>query len=83
MADRIRVYLLDDHDVVREGLRFLLERTEDIEVVGESATAAEATTRIPACVRMSPSSTPGSRTAPGSRCAAPCGQWTPRSRHSS
>ncbi len=48
MADRIRVYLLDDHDVVREGLRFLLERTEDIEVVGESATAAEATTRIPA-----------------------------------
>ena len=48
MADRIRVYLLDDHDVVREGLRFLLERTEDIEVVGDSATAAEATTRIPA-----------------------------------
>ena len=37
MADPIRVYLLDDHDVVREGLRFLLERTEDIEVVGESA----------------------------------------------
>jgi len=30
------------------GLRFLLERTEDIEVVGESATAAGATTRIPA-----------------------------------
>ena len=48
MADRIRVYLLDDHDVVREGLRFLLERTEDIEVVGESATATEATARIPA-----------------------------------
>ncbi len=48
MADPIRVYLLDDHDVVREGLRFLLERTEDIEVVGESATATEATARIPA-----------------------------------
>ena len=48
MADRIKVYLLDDHDVVREGLRFLLERTEDIEVVGDSGTAAEATTRIPA-----------------------------------
>jgi len=43
----IRVYLLDDHDVVREGLRFLLER-HDIEVVGESGTAAEATARIPA-----------------------------------
>ncbi len=46
--ERIRVYLLDDHEVVREGLRFLLERTEDIEVVGESATAAEAIARIPA-----------------------------------
>ncbi len=43
----IRVYLLDDHDVVREGLRFLLER-HDIEVVGESSTATEATARIPA-----------------------------------
>ena len=83
MADRIRVYLLDDHDVVREGLRFLLERTEDIEVVGESATAAEATTRIPALRPDSPSSTPGYLTAPASRCAARCGPWTPRSRRSS
>ena len=48
MAEPIRVYLLDDHDVVREGLRFLLERQEDIVVVGESGTAAEATTHIPA-----------------------------------
>ena len=48
MADPIRVYLLDDHDVVRQGLRFLLEQQEDIEVVGESATATEATARIPA-----------------------------------
>ena len=48
MADPIRVYLLDDHDVVRQGLRFLLEQQDDIEVVGESATAAEATARIPA-----------------------------------
>ena len=45
---KIRVYLLDDHDVVREGLRFLLEAQGDIEVVGESATAMEATARIPA-----------------------------------
>lgn len=43
----VRVFLLDDHDVVREGLRFLLER-HGIEVVGEAATAAEATARIPA-----------------------------------
>ncbi len=47
MAEPIRVFLLDDHDVVREGLRFLLER-HDIEVVGEAGTAAEATAQIPA-----------------------------------
>jgi two-component system response regulator DevR len=46
-VDPVRVFLLDDHDVVREGLRFLLER-HGIEVVGEAATAAEATAQIPA-----------------------------------
>ncbi|WP_433606580.1 response regulator [Dactylosporangium sp. CA-139114] len=44
----IRVYLLDDHEVVRFGLRELLEREGDIEVVGESGSAVEATHRIPA-----------------------------------
>lgn len=44
----IRVYLLDDHEVVRRGLRELLEVEDDIEVVGESASATEATRRIPA-----------------------------------
>ncbi len=44
----IRVYLLDDHEVVRRGLRQLLEDAGDIEVVGESGLAAEATSRIPA-----------------------------------
>ena len=48
MVEPIRVYLLDDHDVVREGLTFLLEQQDDIVVVGQSATAAEATARIPA-----------------------------------
>ena len=48
VSDKIRVYLLDDHDVVREGLKFLLERQEDIVVVGDSASAVEATARIPA-----------------------------------
>ena len=48
MADTIRVYLLDDHDVVRQGLRFLLEQQDDIEVVGEAGTATEAAARIPA-----------------------------------
>jgi DNA-binding NarL/FixJ family response regulator len=44
----IRVFLLDDHEVVRQGLRALLESGGDIEVVGESGLAVEATARIPA-----------------------------------
>jgi two-component system response regulator DevR len=43
----IRVFLLDDHEVVREGLRSLLESDPDITVVGDASTAAEALTRIP------------------------------------
>ena len=39
----IRVFLLDDHEVVRQGLRALLESAGDIEVVGESGSAVEAT----------------------------------------
>jgi two-component system, NarL family, response regulator DevR len=45
---KIRVFLLDDHEVVRRGLRDLLESDGDIEVVGESGSAVEATRRIPA-----------------------------------
>ena len=44
----IRVYLLDDHEVVRRGIRELLEAEGDIVVVGESGLAAEARRRIPA-----------------------------------
>ena len=47
-ASRISVYLLDDHEVVREGLKTMLEASGDIEVIGESASAVEATRRIPA-----------------------------------
>ena len=43
----IRVFLLDDHEVVRRGLRELLESEDDLEVVGEAGTAEEATARIP------------------------------------
>ncbi len=45
---RIRVFLLDDHEVVRRGLRELLEDQPDIEVVGEAESAAAALRRIPA-----------------------------------
>ncbi|MEV7543374.1 response regulator transcription factor [Streptomyces sp. NPDC089915] len=42
---RIRVLLVDDHQVVRRGLRTFLEVQEDIEVVGEAADGAEGTDR--------------------------------------
>ena len=45
---KVRVYLLDDHEIVRRGLRELLENDGRIEVVGESGLAEEATRRIPA-----------------------------------
>ncbi|MFF5288392.1 response regulator [Paractinoplanes globisporus] len=44
----IRVFLLDDHEVVRRGLIDLLQADGDIEVVGESGSAQEAIRRIPA-----------------------------------
>ena len=43
----IRVFLLDDHEVVRRGLTALLESVGDIEVVGEAGSAAEALRLIP------------------------------------
>ena len=42
-----RVFLLDDHEVVRRGLRDLLEQEADLEIVGEAGTAEEAYGRIP------------------------------------
>jgi len=44
----VRVFLLDDHEIVRRGLRELLEDEDDLEVVGEAGTAEEALTRIAA-----------------------------------
>jgi DNA-binding NarL/FixJ family response regulator len=43
----IRVFLLDDHEIVRAGLRSLLEDAEGFAVVGEAATVQEALDRIP------------------------------------
>jgi DNA-binding NarL/FixJ family response regulator len=48
-ADRpIGVFLLDDHEIVRKGVRDLLEAQPDIRVVGEAGTASSALARIPA-----------------------------------
>jgi two-component system, NarL family, response regulator DevR len=44
----VRVFLLDDHEMVRRGVREMLEAEGDIEVVGEASTAAEALARVPA-----------------------------------
>jgi DNA-binding NarL/FixJ family response regulator len=44
----ITVFLLDDHEIVRRGIKELLESEGDIQVVGESGLAAEAARRIPA-----------------------------------
>jgi two-component system, NarL family, response regulator DevR len=47
----ITTYLVDDHAVVRRGIRALLEAESDIEVVGEAGTAAEA---VPAILELRP-----------------------------
>jgi DNA-binding NarL/FixJ family response regulator len=44
----IAVFLLDDHEIVRRGVRDLLEAEPDIRVVGEAGTASSALARIPA-----------------------------------
>jgi two-component system, NarL family, response regulator DevR len=43
----VGVFLLDDHEVVRTGLRSLLEAADDLTVVGEAASVEEALSRIP------------------------------------
>ncbi len=48
VSEPIRVFLLDDHEIVRRGIKELLESAGDIVVVGESGLAEEATRRIPA-----------------------------------
>jgi DNA-binding NarL/FixJ family response regulator len=44
----IKVFLLDDHEVVRRGVRDMLEAEGDIQVIGEAGTASSALARIPA-----------------------------------
>ncbi len=51
MADTIRIMLVDDHEVVRMGLRTLLERRPGFSIVGEAGTVAEA---LEAARRLTP-----------------------------
>lgn len=45
-AKTVRVVVVDDHDLVRDGLRLVLSREPDFEVVGEASTVAEAIRRV-------------------------------------
>ncbi len=47
MSQKIRVFLVDDHEVVRKGMKFLLEDEESLEIVGEAAGGKEAIASIP------------------------------------
>ncbi|MFC2072680.1 response regulator [Chloroflexota bacterium] len=44
--DKIKVFITDDHEVLRDGIRLLLEKTPDIEVVGEASSGEEAVAEI-------------------------------------
>ena len=48
MTDAIRVFLVDDHELVRRGIASFLGSATDLVIVGEAATAAQALTRVPA-----------------------------------
>jgi DNA-binding NarL/FixJ family response regulator len=43
----IRIFLVDDHEIVRRGVADLFEDEQDLEIVGEAATVTEALARIP------------------------------------
>lgn len=47
-VESIRIFLVDDHEVVRRGVTALLEAESDIEVVGEAGTAEQALARVAA-----------------------------------
>lgn len=48
MSKKIRVFITDDHRIVRKGIRLLLDTEPDFEVVGEAANGTEALTKIAA-----------------------------------
>ena len=49
-SDRITVFIVDDHDVVRKGLRFYLNARDDIAIVGEAGDAQSAVIGVTECV---------------------------------
>lgn len=49
MADTVKIMLVDDHEVVRMGIRTLLERRPGFTIVGEASTASEAVSMARQC----------------------------------
>ena len=49
MADTVKIMLVDDHEVVRMGIRTLLERRPGFTIVGEAGTVAEAVSVAQEC----------------------------------
>jgi DNA-binding NarL/FixJ family response regulator len=75
----LRVYLVDDHDLVRDGLRDLLVTARDIDVVGDSGSARAAARAIPELAVDVMVLDLRSRTGRESRCAGRSGPSTRRS----
>jgi len=46
MSDKLRIELVDDHEVVRQGLKALLDAEDDLDVVGEASSVEEAVRRV-------------------------------------
>jgi DNA-binding NarL/FixJ family response regulator len=51
--NKVRVLIVDDHVIVRDGVRMILEAQPDIEVVGEASDGREALERARSCCRAS------------------------------
>ncbi len=49
MIKKLKVFLVDDHRVLREGMRKLIDLEKDLEVCGEASDSQEAMERLPAC----------------------------------
>jgi len=48
VGEQIRILIVDDHEIVREGLRTVLGEVEDLEIVGEASSGLEALDQVPA-----------------------------------
>lgn len=75
----IGVFVLEDQEIVRRGVRVLLEAEPDIQVIGEAGTASSALARIRRCAPPSPCSMSGYLMVTGCRSAGRSGRGRRRS----